>query len=52
VPEYWVVDVADRVIQQMWSPIDGSYAERREIAFGSAITSATTPGLTVETATL
>lgn len=52
VPEYWVVDVNERVIHQLWSPTDGSYAEQREIAFGSAITAATIPGLTVETATL
>lgn len=52
IPEYWVIDVKKRVIYQLWSPIDGSYAEQREIAFGSAITAATIPGLTVETATL
>jgi len=52
VPEYWVLDVNASVIHQMWSPTDGSYAEHSEIAFGSAITSATISGLTVETASL
>ncbi len=52
IPEYWVVDVNERAIHQLWSPTDGSYAEQREITFGSAITAATIPGLTVETATL
>ncbi|QDX24943.1 Uma2 family endonuclease [Sphingomonas suaedae] len=52
IPEYWVADVDDRTIHQMWSPIDGSYAEQREIAFGDAITAATIAGLTVATATL
>lgn len=52
VPEYWVVDVNGSIIHQMWSPIDGTYTERREIAFGAAITAATVPDLTVETTTL
>lgn len=52
VPEYWVVDVNGRVIHQMWSPASDGYVERREVAFGAAITAATLPGLTIETASL
>lgn len=52
VPEYWVADVTGRVIHQMWSPTDGRYVEQRAVAFGAAITAATIPGLTVETAAL
>lgn len=52
VPEYWVVDVNASIIHQLWSPIDDAYTERREVAFGAAITAATITGLTVETATL
>ena len=52
VTEYWVVDVNKGVIHQMWEPKDESYAERREIAFGNTITSATVHGLAVETSGL
>ena len=52
VPEYWVVDVAARVIHQLWSPAADTYAARREIPFGTQIEAATVPGLTVATASL
>jgi Uma2 family endonuclease len=52
VPEYWVVDVNERTIHQLWSPIDDAYTERREIEFGAPVTAATIADLTVETATL
>lgn len=52
IPEYWVVDINASVIHQLWSPANGSYSEQYESAFGSAITAATIPGLTVETAAL
>lgn len=52
IPEYWVVDVNERTIHQLWSPIDDSYAERRETGFGAAITAATISGLTIDTSTL
>lgn len=49
IPEYWVVDVENRVIHQMWTPEDGAFAERRELAFGEPIEAATIEGLRVET---
>ena len=52
IPEYWVVDVNGRVIQQLWSPDGDSYADRRTIAFGHPISAASLPDLTVETARL
>jgi Uma2 family endonuclease len=52
VPEYWVVDVNQRLIHQMWHPGGEAYAERREVAFGQPISAATIPDLTIETTTL
>jgi len=52
VPEYWVVDVNKAVIHQMWAPAGESYAEHREIAFGTRIAAATVAGLAVETKSL
>lgn len=49
IPEYWVIDVNRSVIHQMWSPAGESYAELREIAFGTPATAATIAGLTIET---
>ena len=49
VREYWVVDIAARVIHQMWAPTAGAYAERREVKFGERIEAATIEGLAVET---
>jgi Uma2 family endonuclease len=50
--EYWVVDVHGRRIVQMHTPIAGAYSQRVENTFGSPITSATIPGLIVDTAAL
>ena len=52
VPEYWVVDIANAVIHQMWRPSGNGYTERREVAFGERLTAATVAGLMVETTTL
>lgn len=49
VPEYWVVDVKGRQIHQLWAPREQAYTERRLVAFGEPIASATIAGLTVET---
>jgi Uma2 family endonuclease len=49
IAEYWVVDVRGREIHQFWSPREERYSERRVIAFGEPIASATIAGLTVET---
>ena len=50
IPEYWVADVNARVIHQLWSPQDGAYAERREMAFGEALAAQTVAGLRIATA--
>lgn len=47
--EYWIVDVNARLIQQMWRPTDGDYAERREVVFGDPMVSTTIAGLAVGT---
>lgn len=52
VPEYWVVDVAARVIHQHWRPQGEGYAERAEHPFGAPLTAATVPDLTIDTARL
>lgn len=49
VPEYWVADVAGRVIHQMWAPEGDAYTKRREVPFGGAMTATTIAGLAVET---
>lgn len=52
VPEYWVADVAGRVIHQMWAPEGEAYAERRLGAFGEQIQAATIEGLAADTSGL
>lgn len=47
VPEYWVADVAEKVMHQMWEPGGGGYAQRREVAFGDAIAAVTAAGLAI-----
>jgi len=49
IAEYWVADVNGRVIHQMWAPAGEAYSERREVAFGAVIETATIAGLRVET---
>ena len=52
VPEYWVVDIAGRLVVRMWSAAEDAYAQRDECAFGARVESATIAGLGVETAAL
>ena len=47
VPEYWVLDTQACIAHQHWQPEGTAYAQRREIAFGQAITAVTLPDLTV-----
>ena len=49
VREYWVVDATDRVVHQMWRPVGEQYEERRAVAFGEQLSSATINGLMVPT---
>ena len=52
IPEYWVVDVENRVIHQLWRPAGAAYEERQRIPFGTPIKAATIADLTVPTETL
>lgn len=52
IPEYWVVDVAGSILHRLSAPAEGAFADHRQIAFGEPVTSATIPGLTVDTARL
>lgn len=52
VPEYWVVDVNGRAIQQLTAPSDDDYADRRVIAFGEAVEAVAIPGFRIATSTL
>jgi Uma2 family endonuclease len=52
VPEYWVADVAGKVIHQHWEPQDESFAQTRTVSFGEPITAATISELIVETKAL
>ena len=52
IPEYWVVDINARVINQMWDVRDGRYVERRAMPFGTFLEAATIGELKVPTATL
>jgi Uma2 family endonuclease len=49
VPEYWVVDVEAKMIRQMWSPEEETYAASRGVAFGERIEAATIAGLRLDT---
>ncbi len=52
VPEYWVADVNERSIIQMWLPNADGYAQWRAVAFGSDISCEAIDSLIVKTATL
>ena len=52
IPEYWVVDLPGAEIVRHWQPGADGYACRDAVAFGTSITAATLPDLTVETAGL
>lgn len=49
VPEYWVVDVKARMIHRMSRPVDGAYADRKQIALGEPVDSVAIAGLIVPT---
>jgi Uma2 family endonuclease len=51
-PEYWVVDVNERLIHQMWAPAGDGFAKRRESGFGDPIASTTIDGVTIATSGL
>ena len=47
VPEYWVVDVDERMIHQFWLAQPDGYGERRASPFGARIEAVTIAGLAV-----
>jgi Uma2 family endonuclease len=49
VPEYWVIDVRDRVIYQMADPKGTGFATQRRVPLGEVITALTIPALTIST---
>lgn len=52
VPEYWVVDIERRVLEQFWMPSGERYGNRRAHRFGAPVTATTIAGLTIETGSL
>ncbi|MBX9859735.1 MAG: Uma2 family endonuclease [Sphingomonas sp.] len=48
IPECWVADVEGQIIHQLWAPEGGTYAQRRDVAFGERIAAVTVAGLVVE----
>ena len=52
VPEYWVVDLDNLLVHQLWSPKPDGYVERHEIKLGEPVWAATIGGLSVETAAI
>lgn len=49
VPEYWVVNAAVGLVHQLWAPSPDGFAERRDVAFGETLQSATIDGLAIPT---
>ncbi len=49
IPEYWVADIKGRCIHQFWQPRTVDYQKRERVAFGTSITCATMPWLSIET---
>ena len=49
VPEYWVVDIRNALIHQMWAPTSGRYTETREVVFGERIDSMTIDAVSIPT---
>ena len=49
IPEYWVVDLKGRKIDQFWSAAEGQFAEDRVVVLGERIEAATIAGLSAET---
>lgn len=49
IPEYWVVDIENAVVHQMWMPAEAAYVEQKQTAIGAPIVSTTIAGLQVET---
>ena len=47
VPEYWVADVAGAAVHQMSQPERGVYGQKRTVAFGQQLTSATIADLAI-----
>ena len=48
VPEYWVVDVNGRKVNQFWMPRDGAYQEARVVPLVGELRSLTMPDLAID----
>ena len=48
VPEYWVVDVNGREVNQFWTPRDGGYHETRVVPLAGELRSLTMPDLAID----
>lgn len=49
IPEYWVADLEARVVHRMWSPFSDNYGRGDKINFGTRLSAATLPSVTIET---
>jgi len=49
VPEYWVLDVKRQIVIRFAEPLGEKYTQRQEFQFGTKISCATIPGLTIDT---
>lgn len=47
VPEYWVADLRNGKLHQMWLPEGKAYSQKREAAFGEVVSAETIAGLRV-----
>jgi Uma2 family endonuclease len=52
IPEYWVVDLDNRLVRQFWAPEGTAYTQRRETPFGQPVAAETIDGLIVPTTRL
>lgn len=49
IPEYWVVELTSRTLNQLWRPEDGAHRARRRHEFGATLNAATLGLLQVDT---
>jgi Uma2 family endonuclease len=49
IAEYWVVDLKDRTIHQLWSPDMSGYTRRDMVNFGDALAAVSIDGLVIAT---
>jgi len=47
IPEMWLVNLSEAVIEVYSNPVDGAYSSVRQVARGGVLTSASLPGLSI-----